>query len=393
VSASAADERCLLPFGMARLSKIAFDGGDLKPVWQALYDRFATGHDEAASLMDLATIEELLGNAPAARACQKAALARSRLYRLPSAEAAPALKLLAIAAPGEIGSNTPLEFLLEGSDIALDTLYVTPDRALAPPEGYDLAIVAAGESDANQGALAEIARIAPALAMPLLNDPARVAGLSRERVADLLDEAPGLAAPPVRRLARAALAQSRNFPFIVRPIDSHAGRGLARIDDGAALEAYLLERTEDAFLIARFIDYRSADGLFRKYRIAFIAGAPYACHMAVSDRWMIHYLNAGMFESTQKRAEEERFMRDFDDDFARRHKAALGAIAERIGLDYFAIDCGELLDGRLVLFEADIAMILHAMDPPNLFPYKAPQMRKVFDAFCAMLTARAGRAP
>jgi hypothetical protein len=31
------------------------------------------------------------------------------------------------------------------------------------------------------------------------------------------------------------------------------------------------------------------------------------------------------------------------------------------------------------------------MDSPELFPYKVPQMRKVFDAFAAMLHRRAGR--
>jgi len=30
-------------------------------------------------------------------------------------------------------------------------------------------------------------------------------------------------------------------------------------------------------------------------------------------------------------------------------------------------------------------MIVHSMDPPDLFPYKAPQMRKVRDAFRDML--------
>jgi hypothetical protein len=31
------------------------------------------------------------------------------------------------------------------------------------------------------------------------------------------------------------------------------------------------------------------------------------------------------------------------------------------------------------------------MDPPDLFPYKQPQMHKVFAAFEAMLRRRAGR--
>ena len=84
-------------------------------------------------------------------------------------------------------------------------------------------------------------------------------------------------------------------------------------------------------------------------------------------------------------------MADFDDDFARRHEDALRAICERVGLDYFGIDCGETPDGKLLLFEVDVAMIIHSMDPPDLFPYKPPQMRKVRDAFRAMLRRKCGR--
>ena len=118
-----------------------------------------------------------------------------------------------------------------------------------------------------------------------------------------------------------------------------------------------------------------------KYRIVLIDGRPYVCHMAISEHWMIHYLNAGMTESAEKRAEEARFMASFDDDFAHRHAAALRAIHERMGLDYLGIDCGETADGELLIFEVDSNMIVHAMDPVDLFPYKQPQMRKVFAAF------------
>jgi hypothetical protein len=69
----------------------------------------------------------------------------------------------------------------------------------------------------------------------------------------------------------------------------------------------------------------------------------------------------------------------------------LDALAKRVGLDYFGIDCGETPEGELLIFEADVAMIVHAMDPPDLFPYKGPQMRKVFEAFRAMLERAAER--
>jgi hypothetical protein len=179
------------------------------------------------------------------------------------------------------------------------------------------------------------------------------------------------------------------FPFIVRPRGSHAGVGLAKIDDRVAMERYLGERAEQEFFISRFVDYSDSDGLFRKYRIVFIDSRPYACHMAIAGRWDIWYLNAAMSASASKRVEEETFMRTFDVDFARRHKTALTGIAERIGLDYFTIDCAENEDGELLIFEADNTAVVHNMDPPGVFPYKPPQMRKIFDAFAAMLCRRA----
>ena len=111
---------------------------------------------------------------------------------------------------------------------------------------------------------------------------------------------------------------------------------------------YLADRPEQEFFVARFVDYADDDGLFRKYRIVFVDGRPYACHMAIADRWDIWYLNAGMAFSESKRLEEERFMRDFDSDFAVRHQGALAAIADRIGLDYFTIDCAENQNGELL---------------------------------------------
>jgi hypothetical protein len=47
-------------------------------------------------------------------------------------------------------------------------------------------------------------------------------------------------------------------------------------------------------------------------------------------------------------------------------------------------------DGSLLIFEIDNAAIVHALDDPDDFPYKRPQMRKVFAAFRDMLLARAG---
>jgi hypothetical protein len=38
-----------------------------------------------------------------------------------------------------------------------------------------------------------------------------------------------------------------------------------------------------------------------------------------------------------------------------------------------------------LIFEADNTAVVHNMDSPDVFPYKGPTMRKIFDAFAAML--------
>ena len=86
--------------------------------------------------------------------------------------------------------------------------------------------------------------------------------------------------------------------------------------------------------------------------------------MAIADRWDIWYLNAGMSEAQSKRLEEETFMRTFDIGFARRHRTALAGMADRIGLDYFTIDCAENKRGELLVFEADNTAVVHNMDSP-----------------------------
>jgi hypothetical protein len=214
----------------------------------------------------------------------------------------------------------------------------------------------------------------------------------------LLGGLPGLLGPAAARVPRTVLAAGRapmlvsGAPVLIRPAGSHAGQGLQKIDDPADLPGYLRQTDAEAFHVTRFVDYRSADGLYRKLRIVLIDGEPMLCHMASSEHWMVHYLNAGMTEHAARRQMEAEAMAGFDAGFATRHRQALAGMAGRFGLDYVQIDCGETPDGRLLLFEADVAAIIHLMDPPDLFPYKQAQMRRVFAAFEAMLKRRASEA-
>lgn len=393
--------------GFAQLTRRAFEGVDLHPLRDELMARIAAGTALAGEALDLSLIIQLLGDKDQGLAIQSEVLSFHQLFRTPSPAAKPGLRLLALAADIDMGGNTPIDFLLEGSDVELLTLYVVEGAGLPEtlPE-HDVAIVVASDSEECREALALIEKAAPRWPRPLLNRPDRIGNLDRDKLHRLLAGVPGLDIPATIHATRVQLsdlsrghiacgdiASELRFPIIARPRGSHAGVGLAKLDDAAALAAYLADRTEQDFFVARFVDYVNADGLYRKYRLAMVDGRPYACHMAIADRWDIWYLNAYMAFSEEKRAEEAVFMRDFDTAFAVRHERALDEMSRRVGLDYFIVDCAENDKGELLVFEADNTAVVHNMDSPVVFPYKPPQMRKIFAAFTAMLSrfAKTGR--
>ncbi|MBS0531097.1 MAG: hypothetical protein JSS22_17150 [Proteobacteria bacterium] len=390
--------------GFAKLAKLAFDGCDLQPLLQETLRKIGEGTASAGETIDLSVIAQLLGNKQAGLDIQAQVLSFQRLFRSPCVSANPSLRVLALAAAMDVGGNTPIEFLIEDFDIELTTLYVVPGTPLSPLPDHDVAIVVASDSAECRDALKEMAQFASRWPRPLLNAPHRVGNLDRDKLCRLLKGVPGLQIPDtlvasrvlLEGLASAAVALSDiatdlAFPLIVRPRGSHAGVGLAKLDDPAALAGYLAERTEQDFFISPFVDYSDTDKLFRKYRIAFVDGHPFAGHMAIADRWDIWYLNAGMAFDMDKRREEEEFMRDFETGFALRHRDALRAISDRVGLDYFTIDCAENKRGELLLFEADNTAVVHNMDSPDVFPYKPPHMRMIFEAFARMLAKHARR--
>ncbi len=377
--------------GLAAIIRHAMQGGDFAPFVSQLVARIERDGADAAAWLDLSTTQQVLGNGANRIALQADALRRARHFTHARTGAAP-LRLLALMAPGDFMANTPLEFLLEQSEIALDALYLTPETPL--PEvlpDHDVAFVAVAESDANLPLLQKLAAAAPFWPRPLVNAPEKIAVLTRDGFSLLMRDAPGALVPPTLRLDRAALgaAEGPDFPFIARPAGFHAGDGLRKIESRSDLDAYLAGTEGAAHYAAPFVDYSGADGLFRKYRIVLIEGAPFAVHMAVSPRWMVHYLNADMMDNPAHRVEEARFMARFDQDFAARHADALEAVWRRTGLDYVLLDCAETRDGELLIFEAGTAMIIHALDPNNLLPYKPSQMTKIFSAFQDMLCRRA----
>ena len=359
------------------------------PALQALIAQVHQDADLGPTYMQMAHVFMLSNQHEAAAQMQARALQHQRLYRIAS-ERTPSLRLLVIMGPGNMQNNTPIEFVLDGSDIQTDILFLLPGEAFPQtlPQ-HDIAFIAVGESDKNAPLLALLETQMERWPRPVINRPQAIPHCARDSCYQLLKSIPGVYMARTQRLSPGD-ALDMDFPITLRPIDTQGGEGLQRINSVRELAAYYADHPAPAYYAAQYVDYQSADGLYRKLRIVLIDGQPSVCHMAISDHWMVHYLSAGMAESAEKRLEEQRAMEGFEQDFAARLKEPLAQIARALQLDYVTIDCTQGRDGELLVFEADSRGLIHAADPVHIFPYKPAVMQKAFDAFAALLHQRAG---
>ncbi len=334
--------------GLAVLLRAATAGKDLTPLGQSLLERI-TQRDDPYALLDLSLVLQLKYEKDAAIAVLTHAIQMCRHYRLKDAPATGRpLRVLVLKAAGDLMVNTPIECLLENADLQLDVLYVdAQSHDLDLPE-HDVIFVAPCASDETAAVLEQIASLVKRTDRPVLNRPDRIALTTRDEAYALLGNVPGIAMAHTVRLSRERVAEAArgvldlsrmvdaHYPFIIRPRGSHAGQGLARVADSRELSDYLGASDAGEFYVAPFIDYRSTDGLFRKYRIVIIDGQPFVCHMGVSTGWIVHYPYPEMLAHAERRQEEADVMESFDAGFAVRHGVALRMIAQLTGLDYVA---------------------------------------------------------
>ncbi|MBN3564591.1 ATP-grasp domain-containing protein [Aliamphritea spongicola] len=378
-----------------------YHGEDLTDLGLDFIDRGGKG--DAQALFDLSILLQLRGQPDTGVAVQQQALAIQQHFCLEPTIKRHTVRLLALVAPGNLMTNTPLEFIAEGAGFSMQFLYVDPTLPF-PQElpDHDIAIVALSELDRNLATLDYINNWISQWPRPVLNMPAPVSVLGRDLICHQLQNLPHIEMPVTIRVSRETLFQvaggnppleelivDGNMPVIIRPVDSHAGYGLERLDQPEALQDYLARYNDAEFFVSRYVDYRSKDGQFRKYRVVMIDGQPELAHMAVSDHWMVHYGNAGMEQSAAKRFEEAGAMGNFRQGFAKRHAAAIKTLHETVGLDYFGMDCSETQDGKLLIFEVGASLNIHAMDCSEMYPYKRPQMQRIFNNFLAMLQKKA----
>ncbi|MDQ6965064.1 MAG: hypothetical protein Q9M13_09120, partial [Mariprofundales bacterium] len=269
--------------GLATLTAHAFSGGDLTPTAEELFKRIEEHPEDAAAYIDLATIMLLSHQSDSALPLQQQAIALQPRYRLSTAPSNPSMRMLTLLSTGDLMDNTPVEFLLEGSSIAMELHFMQPGSPLPDDlDRFDLCFIAIGESDHNRPLLQQIDEQIRHAPIPVINRAQQIMQTTREGAAEALNGDDHLLMPASVRLTRQQLTEldgnlanylpHQQFPIIVRPTSSHAGHGLIKLESSGDISTYLAAQPEEQFYISPFINYASSDRLFRKYRIALIDG-------------------------------------------------------------------------------------------------------------------------
>jgi tetratricopeptide (TPR) repeat protein len=253
----------------------------------------------------------------------------------------------------------------------------------------DLVFNTIADPDLGEPYFAEAAALGARLGRPVLNPPERLPPTRRDQLRATLAGIPGLLVPDTTRTGRAELAAAAvDAPTLVRPVGAHGGEALERVDDAGALAAYLLKTPGETFYRTPFVDFRSADGWYRKYRLIFVDRTPYPYHLAIGQHWKLHYWRIEHDVAPWMKAEEAAYLADWERVFAGPLGATARAIAQRLDLDYGGMDCGILPDGRIVLFEANANMLVHLSDPADAFPYKHQDVPRIFAAMGDLVMRR-----
>ena len=309
----------------------------------------------------------------------------------------PVALLMLVAARG---GNIPSRFLLDDRVFATTIAVADYLDTAAPLPAHDLLFNAIGDADLAGSALADAQRIAARSRTPVINRPERVAVTGRAEVARRLTGVEGVRVPRFEILPRAVLEGPRAastlaargfiFPLLLRALGFHTGRHFLRVESAAGLTDAVAQLPGRSIAAIEYLEARGVDGYRRKYRVMMIDGRLFPLHLAISEKWKIHYFTAAMADHPEHRDEEAAFLADMPAAIGRRATAALEAVQDALGLDYGGIDFGLSPDGELLLFEANATMVINPAEPDPCWDYRRAAIRQALDAVRGMLLERAG---
>jgi hypothetical protein len=371
----------------AALGNVASRRGDRPAAMSAYAVAALLAWDDADIQLGLAQLYDTAENAADGARHLREALARKTHFTCAARHAM--RRVLLIKTPGPYLANALLDFVIDGNRTDVDVFYVTPEATALPDLPDDVVLFnAISEREAHAVTIAHAIALCDAQPKRVINHPRLLHTVRRAGLAARIAHVEGAGAPVSLRIARSDVV-TMSFPLLIRPVDTHRGDGLERLDDAHAVASYVQRVPAEHYVLTPFIDYCSADGFYRKYRVIVIAGVPYPYHLGISPDWLVHYWRVADLMRAHRwmRDEEERFLREPQAVFPH-WNTAFGEIAAALELDYFGVDCGLLADGTIVVFECDPSAFVHCRDGmEDVLAYKFRYVPRIAAGLDELLSA------
>ena len=360
-------------------------GGDEAAARQWFEAALAAAPELAMVRHHLAACLARLGEVAAARVQRELALKQQSIFVQKAS--GPERRRVLIPSVSDDG-NVPLEHLLPERDFTRIWWFPGNGQPAALP-AFDVVFNGIGDPDMAGDAAAAVAGFLRECGVRVFNRPDFVARTRRDILPETLAGIEGLVVPPVCRVERGAFAGRANVqaPFLLRPVGSHGGVGLRRVDGWDGFDVSALSSAA-AWYFSSFVESRKADGFYRKYRMAFVDRRPFAYHLAISRDWLVHYFSADMQAHDWKLAEEAAFLADPRGALGAPAYDAIAEVGVRLDLDFCGIDFTVLPDGRALVFEANATMRIHPESEGGKLAFKNPAVHRIISAMSDLVLRR-----
>ena len=346
--------------GYVNLGAALYDAGDIEEARECYESALRIDQERAEAHQGLAAIFARLGDDVAARHHRRLGFRERAIVRAPYRGTGNAPRVLLLLST--LGGNVDLRQFLDESRCAVWKVFVDAldtDIELPP---HDVVVNAIGDADLCGDVLREADALLQRTNAPVLNHPRAVLATGRLANARRLSGIPGIVVPRIQSVPRQDVTQLANgrtaFPLLLRATGYHTGEHFVRVDDAAHLAGAAAKLPTSDLLAMEYIDTRSPDGVFRKYRVMLVDGKLYPLHLAISSNWMVHYFSGQTLDDAAHRAEEQRFLDDMSATIGAEAVGALEAVGRILALDYGGIDFTFHRNGNVVVFEANATMTI-----------------------------------
>jgi hypothetical protein len=304
--------------------------------------------------------------------------------------------------PGNSDFNNYIKIPQLKKDFISIIWHSEPVRKIQKP---DIIINCINDADICSKSLAKAIEITSSIQqrwpdVKVFNDPSAILKTTRDKIYQKFHHLPGLYIPKVIRVTPSGVddvlssAREHNlaFPFLIRECGSHGSSKLQVIRDESdreRLEKYSYDGRE--FYLTEFVDNKNSEGFYNKARLVIIGGKMYARHFMTSPQWMVyasvhyHY----MADRENLKSIEENFIHNYRNIISPTALSSLEKINSELGLSYLGFDVAPMPDGKLLVFEINVAQNALLSIDFNKFPYMEANKNRIVQGLNDSISALA----